>query len=277
MKKYMSENFYDLLLDVMYNLYGKDIAEKRKKILSKLKTTSDKQRIIATYREYGPEKKIIFDNKRHLLGFDNRTYDLQKNRFKQCKYDDYILTTTNYDWVNPLDEKIDNINNLISTLIPDNNEKELFLRVLSTCLSGNHLEETFFLTGDTDKIKIVNDLLLKALGNYATSYTNFTSLSEHNSQIRLVVIRYIHKNKLKSLIQKIITEYKIIATIIIECDYKPEDIEKSIELRIKPNNIDCRKISHCTEYDEQQHNKCALIKILMDAYQRYINNDCVLE
>jgi phage/plasmid-associated DNA primase len=121
-----------------------------------------------TYKELNTKHDIIFDNKWNLLGFTNVVFDLNLNKFREYEYDDYISITTGYNWKEPTDDELMTMNNLIDQIMPIQEEKELYLQILSTTLDGKCLEKFIIFNGSGGNGKgMINDLLLCALGNHA--------------------------------------------------------------------------------------------------------------
>ena len=87
--------------------------------LEKFKTISLKKELEETYKEYGVNDRIKFDDKWFLFVFNNTVYDLQEQRFREYSYDDYVATTCGYDWRDPSQEELDTVHSLIQTIIPD--------------------------------------------------------------------------------------------------------------------------------------------------------------
>ena len=165
----LSTELYDFLRTILVEVYWntKDFIQLKNKI-DKLKSISFKREIIETYKEYGLDNNVMFDDKWHLLGFNNMTYDMETCTFREYKYDDYIATTTGYDWREPTDEELDTMNKLIESIMPIPEEREVYLQVLSTGLEGRCLEKFIIFNGKGGNGKgMINDIMLLALGDYA--------------------------------------------------------------------------------------------------------------
>ena len=57
------------------------------------------------------------DKNNYLIGFNNGVYDLNKFEFRHTKYDDYISIICNYDWIEPNNDELETMNNLIKLII----------------------------------------------------------------------------------------------------------------------------------------------------------------
>lgn len=169
LKKCLSTELYMFLKGILVDVYWSSPQFKQlKSKIDKLKSMSLKKEIIETYKEYGVNDDIKIDSKWWLLGFNNVVYDLKTDRLREYQYDDYICTTTGYDWIEPTQDEIDTMNYIIKTVMPIDEEREFYLKLLSTSLDGRALEKFILFNGRGGNGKgMINDMLLLALGNYA--------------------------------------------------------------------------------------------------------------
>ena len=169
LKQFISTELYDFLKLLVVELYFE--SQNFNKMISqikKLKTAKFKQEMVTTYKEINLKNEIKFDNKWSLFGFNNMVYDLEKGEFRDYEYSDYISTTTGYDWREPTNDEIDLINKLLIQIMPNNDERKLYLEILSTAMSGECVEKFVIFNGKGGNGKgMIDDLLLNALGNYA--------------------------------------------------------------------------------------------------------------
>ena len=180
-RKYISGELYNFLKLVLVECFWNNREfNSLKSKLEKFKTISLKKELEETYKEYGVNDKIKFDDKWFLFGFNNTVYDLQQQTFREYSYDDYVATTCGYDWREPTQEELDTVHSLIHTIIPDQEERETYLQILSTTLEGKCLEKFIVFNGVGRNGKgLMDDLLLLALGNYAMIGNN-SILFENN-------------------------------------------------------------------------------------------------
>ena len=249
LRNYLSNEIYDFLKMILTEVYwdNKNFVVFKNKI-EKLKSISFKKEIIETYKEYGLDDKIVFDDKWYLFGFNNIVYDLEKEEFREYKYDDYISTTCGYDWREPTVEEIKTVNDLIISIMPIKEERETFLQILSTTLEGRCLEKFILFNGGGGNGKgLINDLLLNMLGNYGMIGNN-SILFENNKtgsnpekanihKKRYVVFREPpEKNKFENSVIKELTgggifsarthhektcEKELNLTMVVECNKRP--------------------------------------------------------
>jgi hypothetical protein len=124
-KKFIGNELYDFLKYILVELYwnSKEFNQ-LKKTIDKIKYMSMKKDIIETYKEECIDININFDDKWWLFGFNNVVYDLKEQKFREYYYDDYIATTTGYDWQEPTDEEISTLQKLLNLIFPIESEKE---------------------------------------------------------------------------------------------------------------------------------------------------------
>jgi len=249
MRIYIGGELYNFLKSVLITCFWDDKSFSQYKTrLDKLRSLNFKKEIIETTKEVLTNNKIEFDFKFYLFGFDNLVYDLNEDIFREYKYDDYISITTGYDWVEPEKKQIDTINNIINNIFPIENERDLYLSILSTGLEGRCLEKFTIANGNGRNGKgLLHDLYLCALGSYgliANSAilfeTNKTGSNPEKNNIdkkRFIIFREPpEKSKFENSVIKELTgggsfsarghhesntEKKLYGTIIVECNKKP--------------------------------------------------------
>lgn len=113
------------------------------------------------------------DSNINLIGFEEGVYDLELNKFREGKPDDYISLSTKNNYMK-YTEKMPYLKNIIrffNQVLPNQNVRNYLLKVLSTCLSGETKEEKLYiLTGSGSNGKsLTMDLMAAALGDYYMS------------------------------------------------------------------------------------------------------------
>jgi phage/plasmid-associated DNA primase len=221
-----------------------------------------KKDLVETYREIGTDDNINLDSKWNLFGFNNVVYDLEEEIFREYKYDDYVSMTTGYDWIEPTNEEINELKKILRQIMPDEEEYNLYLQILSSTLNGKCLEKFIIFSGSGGNGKgVVNDLLLIALGNYGLIgnnsilfETNKTGSNPEKANIhkkRLVIFREPPESKKfeNSVVKELTgggtfsarghheteTKKELNLTMIIECNKKPT-------FREEPTNAEVRRI-----------------------------------
>jgi len=173
LRKYISTELYDyyqnLIIDVYWNSPN---FKKLKTQIDGLKRLATKRNIVELYKEYGI-RNIIFDDKWWLLGFNNQVYDIKEHIFRDYLKDDYVSITVGYDWIEPLAEEINILNDIIKQIMPIESERNFYKSILSTSLEGRCLEKFIVFNGCGRNGKgLIDDLLIIALGSYALAGNN---------------------------------------------------------------------------------------------------------
>lgn len=249
LRKFISGELYDFFKFILQEVYwnSKDFVSLKSKI-ERLKCVSFKKDIEETYKEYGTNNSINFDEKWYLFGFNNVVYDLEEGNFREYRYDDYISTTCGYDWREPTINELKEVNDLIISIMPIKDERDLFLQIMSTALDGKCLEKFVIFNGGGGNGKgVIDDLLLKALGNYGlignngilfeTSKTGSNPEKSNIHKKRLVIFREpSERNKFENSIIKELTGggtfsarshhekttiKELNLTMIVECNKRP--------------------------------------------------------
>jgi phage/plasmid-associated DNA primase len=249
LRQYISTEVYEFYKKkLVENYWDKYNFENLKSKIQKLKTLSFKKEIVETYKEFGTNNNIKFDNNWNLFGFTNIVYDLEKGEFREYKYNDYVSITSGYDWREPTQEEIENVENLIISIMPIKEERELLLQILCTGLDGKCLEKFVIFNGGGGNGKgVIDDLMLIALGNYGMLGNNGilfecskTGSNPEKANIhkkRYVVFREPpEKNKFENSIIKELTgggtfsarthhektsEKELNLTMVVECNKRP--------------------------------------------------------
>ena len=163
------------------------------KVQLKLKDSTYKDKIMKECKEYFYDKNFVekLDDQKHLIGFENGIYDLNKGVFRGGLPSDYISLSTQLNLPVPksmipigiedileivkevenYDELNEGLNDFLEKVFPTDGVREYTLRFLSSCLSGEVREEKFYFwtgSGGNGKSKLV-DLIELALGDYSRS------------------------------------------------------------------------------------------------------------
>lgn len=249
-RQYMVTDVYHFLSDVIPQYNDDKIkAEKRRISLNQLKKINFKFNVTSTLKDLVINEFVNFDNNPYYLPFKNIIYDLKTGTFRDYCRTDYITQYINYDWREPADDELDAVNKLILQIMP-NEERELYLTILATCLDGNNSPffAMFQASGRNGK-SFMNDFLRFALTDLlsikASSTLLFQSAAKGSApevanlgNKRMVLFQELDDSKgnrlnnafLKNatggsewsgrLCYSNVTTHKNCATIIIECNEK---------------------------------------------------------
>jgi P4 family phage/plasmid primase-like protien len=156
---------------------GKSVDKKEmiKRVISKLKTTSDKNNIMREAQELFYDKNFTtnIDSNKYLLGFVNGVYDFKLKTFREGRADDYITKSTKIPYVTPYtcdnyEEIKYEINEFMAQLFPEPTLcKYMWDHLASVCI-GTNMNQTFNIykgSGSNGK-SILTDLMTQTLGDY---------------------------------------------------------------------------------------------------------------
>ena len=284
MRIYIGGELYNFLKNVLTTCFWDDKSFSQYKTkLDKLRSLNFKKEIIETTRECLTNNKIEFDSKFYLFGFENKVYDLNEGKFREYRYDDYISIITGYEWIEPDKKDIDIMNNIINNIFPIENERELYLSILSTGLEGRCLEKFIIANGNGRNGKgLLHDLYLCALGNYGLIAnnailfeTNKTGSNPEKNNIdkkRFIIFREpSEKSRFENSVVKELTgggtysarghhesktEKKLYGTIIVECNKKPlfaeeptqADVLRLIDIYFRSSFVEDEELIDETKY-----------------------------
>jgi len=250
------EYYKDLCVDVYWNARNFTTLKSQ---VDGLKRLAMKRNIVELYKEHGV-RNIQFDEKWHLLGFNNMVYDLITHRFREYREDDYISTTTGYDWVTPTYAELATMESLIEKIMPIKEERIFYKAVLSTALEGRCLEKFIIFNGSGGNGKgMIDEMLLLALGQHAITANNSilfekgkTGSNPEKANLhkkRLVIFKELPANsKFENSIVKELTggglfsarshhekktEKRLHSTIICECNKRPLFVEEPKDAEIR--------------------------------------------
>ena len=116
---------------------------------------------------------VEFDTNPYLIAFRNKVYDLQSLNFIEPNKDDYILTTTGFDYETAEDAHELELLELFQRIFPDPEICKYYIHLMSTCMYGMPIEKFFLANGGGGNGKgVINELLVEMLGNYAYTAPN---------------------------------------------------------------------------------------------------------
>lgn len=168
------------------------------KLIESYETKVKKQKIY-----YIPDNKFLnkLDENIYLLGFKNGVYDLHNNIFRKGNTKDLISMNTNYDY-DPNPKCINEILNIISQIIPDDNKRHYLLKLMSSCLCGEKQSKLFcFVTCNSyPRIYRHNDIM--GYGKTFLMYFLLSVLGEYGTLTGYLIdmaSKYLNKNKKKKL------------------------------------------------------------------------------
>lgn len=134
--------------------------------ISKIRQLNFRKSLIEDITTFS-SKNITFNADPFKFAFNNKIFDLKTGIEIEPNKEDYISITTGYDWVEPTQQQINDMNEIIRKIQPYEDTRKFYLTLLSTGLVGIQLQNIFILTGKGGNGKsIIDDLMLSATGNY---------------------------------------------------------------------------------------------------------------
>lgn len=193
---------------------------------------------------------IEFDNNPNIFAFRNKTYNLNTGIFIEPQREDYILTTTGYDYEICDPKDVATLESLFDKIFPDKTICDYYKHVLATALYGHPIEKFFIANGSGGNGKgVLNELMQELLGNYCYTAPNAVLLTQlksgNNPEVagmnnkRLVIYREPTSSNKKLCLATIKeltggsqinarmnysnnTKTRLRATHILECNEKPK-------------------------------------------------------
>jgi len=156
------------------------------KIASQLKNAGFKDSIIKELKSWCVQDNFIeqyLDCNINLFAFKNGVYDLETNEFRNIEPNDYISTTTDYDYNPNIDNLyIDKIKNFLQSTQKTDEMYQYLLDVLSCMIYGKNYNQEFYIfngKGANGK-SVLMSLLLLSFGKYGNKInaTTFTKPSK---------------------------------------------------------------------------------------------------
>ena len=116
--------------------------------------------------------KVKFDQHPELIAFKNKVYDFSDNTFKPQRKDMYLSQNTEFDWVDPTQEQMDDIDTMIGKIFYNNKDAEItYMSALKNALTGWCPEVFVILHGDGRQGKGVMNELLRLILNEGSKYS----------------------------------------------------------------------------------------------------------
>lgn len=146
-------------------------------VINKLENVSFKKNVLNEmyylFKSLEPNFVSKLDSNPYLIGFKNGVYDLETNKFRAGKQNDYLTYSTGYDYIDYSDENIEvqEIYEFLGKIIPNKKVLEYLLKILGRSLVGIPDEHFYILTGlsgANGKSTLIN-FLEDTLGDYTTA------------------------------------------------------------------------------------------------------------
>lgn len=87
------------------------------------------------------------DLNKRTLAFENGVMELTTGRFREMRKDDYILTTTGREWREPSPELVQEMREIVESMLPHQGPRKTVYSMLRLCLGAEPAEKFWILTG----------------------------------------------------------------------------------------------------------------------------------
>ena len=245
------------------------------------------------------------DKNVYLIGCNNGIYDMQRMKFRDGRPDDLVTMSTKIDYdhnFNRSDQRIIDIMEFISKILPKQNIREYVLKIFASCLDGTVNQEKFYIfsgSGGNGKSKLI-ELFEKALGDYSIKAKNnlltkkVAEFSEFKNKRVIIYKKFEENSKINVDSMNELSGKKIEATPFLICNDKPElpphddDLwKKRIRLiefssRFVPDESDVDPSKNVFQIDDDISEKinmwgAAFFWILTEYYKKKKNSEAVSE
>ncbi len=269
--RYISEDLYNHIYERISKM--KKYEDKMDKVirhLKYLKSHAFKQYVMEESKIYFTNDNLQFNNNPFLLGFENGVLDLKTREFRDYRYDDYMTMSCGYNYHVETDiEKINFMNQLITSIMSDLHERKLYLDIFASALDGQVMEKIIIFNGGGRNGKgMIDEFVVFLLGDYAYGNAPNTLITKplptgpcpevfKMNRKRLIIFKETPESiPIENSVIREITggggisgrncnsndsEVIMHNTTIIECNKKPKykeeplkaDIDRTIDLRFK--------------------------------------------
>lgn len=110
-----------------------------------------------------------FDNvNNYILAFSNGVFDLKTSEFRNAKPEELVTCTTGYMYSEPKQQFIDEINELLISIMPNLDDRTYLFKTIALGLIGDNLLEEYYIwvgSGSNGK-GLLRDMISNTLGEY---------------------------------------------------------------------------------------------------------------
>lgn len=123
-------------------------------------------------------KDIILEGNPNIFCFKNKVFDLEKNKFVEPYKYDYMTLNTGYNYREPTEEETTEVINMLNQIFPIEEERTLYLILLSIGMSGYFLEKFVIANGSGGNGKgMLNEFFMNLIGRYGYTANNAVLLN----------------------------------------------------------------------------------------------------
>lgn len=145
----------------------------------KLKSSSFLENVVKMFKLKVFSTDIHFEQNPYIFAFKNKIFDIRDgSEVSFTTSTDYMYINTGYDWVEPDDDSIEKLNDLINSIFPKSKERDTYLTILSSGILGEVVEKFIIANGSGGNGKgVINELMLSLVGNYGYRGANTVLLN----------------------------------------------------------------------------------------------------
>ena len=149
-------------------------------IINKLGNKKNQKYIVDSIIKYIHKTDVEFEQNKNLLVFKNVIFDVQNIKFiKKGNPEDYMILNTNIDYVQPSEQTIKELDDIINTIFTNKETKKLYLQILYSGLISEGIENFFIANGRGRNGKgLINELYAYLMGEYFYNAPNSILLNE---------------------------------------------------------------------------------------------------
>jgi phage/plasmid-associated DNA primase len=123
-------------------------------------------------------KDIQLEMNPNIFCFKNKVFDLEKNKFVEPYKYDYMTLQTGYNYREPTAEETKEVITMLNQIFPIEEERTLYLILLSIGMSGYFLEKFVIANGSGGNGKgMLNEFFMNTIGHYGYLCNNAVLLS----------------------------------------------------------------------------------------------------
>ena len=269
----------NMISDELYPLFKlmKDYYKTNDKALTAIQTAilwlndkRNKSDIVYELEHNNENNNFSFNEKKHLVSFNNGVYDLENKIFREKKCEDRITFSTNYDYISEYTNNYDKLINLLNKIQPEKKYLEYMLNYLSLCLGNCKNKVITAIDGKITKAKSkLLELIKLCFGDYFATNECKESINLIDTNKKIIIIKSIGQN-LDTKYDELLRSNKI--NVIIDCDKLPKMSENQITINSKLRTLN---LSSKNEVYEENINdlKQDFMLMLIKIYEKNITNN----
>jgi phage/plasmid-associated DNA primase len=116
---------------------------------------------------YIENNNVNFEHNPYIICFNNVVFDLKTCDFVEPNKYDFMNLSTKYEWKEPTEEEVKELETIIEKILPDENIRTAYMTLLTTGLCGETLERFILANGSGGNGKgLLSELFEYTMGDY---------------------------------------------------------------------------------------------------------------